>query len=341
MDNIATGTVPAVFGNCHEIGHFIGEETYEKTGNLESALAECTSACGYGCIHGAVGMAVANALGEEYNDDNIAHAPFSEIVALGARYCTQTGLCHGMGHILFLNSNNFSKSLNGCDSIASGAFAQACYEGVFMQSIGDLTSALIVGNSQPTQTPLSSSEYAKLCNSLAVSYRHACFLYLPDYLNKDFQKNGTTDVKEEFALAAHTCTNFTGVSRSECFEGLGRSTGPHSVFIVDSQPDAWALCSSLSTESDQQSCVLGRINIMSLFESYGHEADFCALTNGPTQTLCYDAVFQNYYQTHYNANASAVCDMAQDAQSCQTELNAYMQIYKTLPDYRYGLLGKI
>src|SRR4051812_44364738 len=41
MTEIATSSVPRQFGECHGIAHIIGEETYNKFGNVEKAAGEC------------------------------------------------------------------------------------------------------------------------------------------------------------------------------------------------------------------------------------------------------------------------------------------------------------
>ncbi|HUO50658.1 MAG TPA: hypothetical protein VMU25_03820 [Candidatus Paceibacterota bacterium] len=344
MTNISTGTLPAFFNGCHQVSHLVGEETYKKAGNLENALAQCTNACSFGCIHGAVGAAVADILGTEYPDEDIAHASLSEIEKIGSKYCVNKSICHAIGHILFINANDFTTSLNACDRVASGAFKDQCYQGVFMQGVGDIPDALILGDA-PSQKTTTTGDLAYPCDSVAEPYRHACFMYLPQYENLIFQQKGIDSISDKFTAAAHVCTMFAGTDRSQCFEGIGQDSNPPGTYtplgiFTASSTEVIARCDSLPTHADTQSCLLGRVSIMMQFDQTKDAADVCSTVATEDQSVCYNALFQFNGTMNAYVNPPSICANAFNTRLCLDKYQEYLQVRKTLPDYQFGLFGQ-
>src|SRR5262245_8939044 len=50
-------------GQCHTLGHIVGQETYKKTHNVEAAIAECGYGCTSSCMHGIIGQALIEEVG--------------------------------------------------------------------------------------------------------------------------------------------------------------------------------------------------------------------------------------------------------------------------------------
>src|SRR5262249_38891516 len=145
MLEASTSTVPAKFGSCHSVGHIIGDETYKKYRDVEGSMVRCGSTCSNACIHGVMGAAVTDILGTQYDED-IAHADLGEIKSIGGKYCYQTSLCHGIGHILYIATDDFTSALEGCDSVSEHQSREVCHQGVFMQGLGGVDQSLIVGD---------------------------------------------------------------------------------------------------------------------------------------------------------------------------------------------------
>lgn len=118
--------------NCHIIGHYIGGYAYKNSSSLEDTLSKCTNDCRSSCLHGALGEAVLSELGEVYAGDDIAHADSATLNQLGERYCSEsTVLCHGIGHVLLIATQDYDDALEICDTFSNRR--QSCYLGVFME----------------------------------------------------------------------------------------------------------------------------------------------------------------------------------------------------------------
>ena len=132
-----SGTLELIQNNCHAIAHTVGAITFERSPNIESALAKCSNSCGAGCIHGTIGAAVLKDLGEPYSSENIEHASLATIETMGEKYCDHGNpMCHGVGHILYISTESYTGALLSCEKISTGERRESCYNGVFMQGIG-------------------------------------------------------------------------------------------------------------------------------------------------------------------------------------------------------------
>jgi hypothetical protein len=343
MTGISSRRLPPVFQGCHSVGHLIGAQTFKKSNDLEQTLSECSDDCSSACIHGALGAAVEKDLGEKYPDEDIAHASLEEIKNIGTKYCTNSGLCHGMGHILLINTNDLVKAAQGCNAISSGFMSEMCEQGVFMQGVGTFRSALIL--SDDTLAPAKNTsvvDYAFPCNSVPSQFRHACFQYLPAYANLVFEKEGVTDPNVKAERFAQTCTTFQDHDRTWCFEALGKETIFDRIFTT-SIDEMLTRCSRLEKEDDRKSCVIGRIYTFTQFDIGDEALQYCGAVDAALQTICSNALFQ--FETAKSLTQSldpkVFCLQSGTPALCEEAFKKYSAVSATLPNYRFGLFGEV
>ena len=331
---VATTTADVVRNNCHAIGHIIGEETYKKVGSVESALSECASTCQSACTHGALGAGVLATLGEDYPDEDIAHASDTDIARIGSQYCSQsTPLCHGIGHILYILNGDDPKALDICASISTGFAREACHQGIFMERAGENES--LSPFSATSSYAVHDDDYTFPCLSVAEKFRHACFQFLPRYQSALFAKDGITLPTVKLERSSDACRTLPSKDRSYCFEGIGINAD---VFVSDStnQRVIWNVCDQLVESQDRDSCTIGILPRETFLGGFG--LDYCASIRDPNQqTICYNAAF-TWMNKSYYYKAAQMC--TQNDTSCIQHLAIYSAASTTLPDYRFGLFGE-
>lgn len=238
-----------ITSSCHVIGHVLGQELVLKTNSLETALVECPQDCNGGCVHGAIGAEVRRVYGEAYPEEDIAHASLETIASIGAPYCQNSrGLCHGIGHVLFLAGRDFDESLVSCIKIATGELQEACFRGVFMEGFGGVLS---LDFNEPSVT-VTQENYVEPCMEYDPQFAHSCFRYLPAL-------HARSKTRDMFVLqlGMHGCATLTDKVREYCFEGLGYYGG--TVTEGERKKTIEDLCLGLSYVKDQRACINGRV----------------------------------------------------------------------------------
>ena len=118
---------------CHALVHYIGQDMYAESGDLQDTLARCSSviACGEGCLHGAVEGYLTTA-GSDFADIDLA----ALCVRSQAKNEMDYRACvHGIGHALMLvTDGDIPGSLAACDAI-DVAVRDQCLSGVFMENV--------------------------------------------------------------------------------------------------------------------------------------------------------------------------------------------------------------
>ena len=313
---------PAVQNNCHAIGHIVGSETYKKYGDITQALAHCVSNCRSACTHGVIGAAVQQQLGEEYPDDDIAHASTAELKALGTRYCAiNQSACHGMGHVAYIAAKTDLDALHICDAIASsGKLREACYEGVFMERAGNFYNVLSPENGEKSPE-IRSGDYAYPCQSLPSKYQYGCFLFLPYYQVPLFSADGLAGSSVRLQKSISVCQSLSPVDRSSCITGIGATSflyGTVGVKVSELGP----FCESFISVEDKDSCIRGA----SLQYLYFDEAEGFAYCENMSQEQqkkeCYDLAFELREDTHNFRNDRA--RMCGKSASCLIRYDQYV-----------------
>jgi hypothetical protein len=340
MQYISAPTSPKIIStNCHAIAHVIGEQTFKSAGSIEAAEQRCTLDCQIGCVHGVMEAAVTQELGGTStpvgNTDDIVHADFSKLEQIGSKYCNVLSNCHGMGHLLYIATDNYSKALSGCSTISPNTSAsETCYQGVFMEGGGGGDSLGFI--TRPTVG--SSTDYAYPCDSIGSEYLHACYRYLPRYQEALFDKNKIIDISVRRAIMLQTCAKESTVARGYCYEGLA-FFAPHVMLMTETEIRLW--CDNLTTTTDRESCNLGHENQF-LWEnsSPGLIAAFnyCgAMSRADDANTCYNVSFQYVISNVTRDQVQAICNSADDPMQCSKNLELYFDIKKKLPHYQNGL----
>lgn len=313
---------------CHVIAHMIGRETFAKTHSVDGAIAQCTSACNDGCMHGVLGGAVLFALGNEADPDLIEKADEATLVQLGNTYCaeSETGLCHGIGHIFYERYGDLTKALHSCDRMDTKR--ERCYQGVFMEGSG-APESLLFNNTQKTHP---SEDYTQPCSGIAVPYQHACYMFLPHYQRRLFEMRGITKNSDRFAVMKNECETLKESARMDCFEGYGYTTLR--------KEEVQTHCNELLQASDRDACTLGYAHSLSVFEHLPNVTNYCAgITEESRKTLCYQVAFQLVALTRTPTDALLLkeCGAGANPYECTEQLHRYQEIKATLPDYIDGL----
>lgn len=332
MSYIVASTAPyAIISNCHDVAHVIGQETFIKSGNMEVALNQCSGKCNYGCTHGVIAAGVAKSFGAKYLDEDIAHANLAMIEQLGAKYCfPHSLLCHPIGHVLYIKTQDIESALQSCEKIAEGTSIEPCYGGVFMEAAGG-TDVFI---KSATPSDRKDNDYAYPCNAVSPQYRHACFQYLPNFQKQLFAKNEVS-LDAQFGIMRDVCQSFPDTKyRSDCFFGIG-------YLFIRPIPDTTkpnlrdpALCDTLSG-IDQDSCIVGVAFMGALSERRQYALNYCNARSDKRQVvLCYNVMFQT--MKDYNVideTILAECDSSNSPDACRKQHAAYLRIAETLPQY--------
>jgi hypothetical protein len=338
MNYVVASTSPnAVITYCHDAAHIIGEEAFIETGSVESAIRQCSRQCNLGCIHGVIAAAVAKDMGQKYLNEDIAHADPATIKKLAAKYCV-SGLCHAIGHLLYIGLQNYGAALDSCHTIDVSNTSESCYQGVFMEAVGG--SEAFVKSTTTSQRK--KDDYAYPCDSVAAPYQHACFVYLMDFQRQLFTKNNVAD-DAQFNIVRDACESFTSKkTRSDCFVGIGYNfirsvTGKG----YSNSPHSPLKCDALSG-TDQDSCIVGFALQNALFDRYISAINYCSdRTDEKRISLCYDVVFQTMKNAAFTDGAVyARCDSSEAPAVCRKEYATYVSIAQSLPQYYVqGLFG--
>jgi hypothetical protein len=292
MDYVSASTTPTdILYICHPIGHIVGGAVYRKYGSIEAALAQCNSACRSACTHGVIGAGVTTEMGEIYPDDDVAHASEAQLRAIGQRYCEQSSqTCHAIGHVAYIATGEIEKALGLCDTVASGANLQPCYEGVFMERAGTFSSVLSPKDAM-TKPPIHIGDYAFPCDEVADTYKHACYLFTPYYQQPLFAADGIMTPAAKHVKEVAFCGSLPAPDRAFCFEGMGTVSFLFGTNIKD-LADMESFCDKLSILADRNSCTKGMLVQYIYFNLQNDGLAYCeGIDEESRRMLCYNTTF--------------------------------------------------
>jgi hypothetical protein len=197
---------PALRQSCHPVVHALGREIFRVKGNIHDAFQACDQTCHSGCYHGAV-----ERFSRGDHTDITRHMSQGELTSKASAGCDAKAplriyfqCLHGLGHaLMYFTQNSLDKSLPGCDSLPDNWSREACYGGVFMET---------VFSSNPEKRNISATDYHYPCNDVALKNRDACYLM-------------QTWRMQEMGLAAERlfdeCVN-AGPFEQQCAQSVGR-----------------------------------------------------------------------------------------------------------------------
>jgi len=311
--------------NCHLIAHSLGQENYKKARSMEKALSQCTQACNFGCIHGTIGEGVLEKLGGDAATDDIAHANEETILQVGEKYCKEGAMCHAMGHILFTVKGSYDGALGVCRKIAEPKYAEVCFEGVFMESLG-AESSLVFRPSSDT----SSYDYTAPCAQVEDAYKHACMLYLPNFQEKVFEKQKIVEYSEKGIISSNTCLLFSPKHQRYCFKGLGHYAAQQ---VVDNPLLSQVLYKRVPNDS-QAAYLLGQIGGLIEAGHYAGAFNYCTSEHiAGKKEFCFDVAFQNSTAFLSPHEIRANCALSKKPQQCLDQFSRYKEVQHQLPAY--------
>ena len=324
---VAESTPAPIRDRCHAIGHIIGQENFKKAGALEIALSACSNACRAACLHGTLGAGVLAELGEEYPDEDIAHADIATIEEIGSKYCASSaGLCHGIGHILYLVKGEDPQGIATCARVSSGYAREACYQGVYMERAGEMTGWTDALSPFQSATGTVTASTFFPCESAPMRYSHACFHFASAYA-------ATDDSAQRKDTAREQCTALSGERRAFCFEGYGLQSFSYGTRLDDA-PALHALCDELPLFEDRTSCTIGIIPLFPFLKD--DPLPYCSgIEEKNRRAICYYNVFQFVGQL-FEESLLARCG---ENPVCAENYRTFREIKSDLPDYRFGLFG--
>jgi len=289
----ALSAMPLSGDQCHFIGHLVGQETYQKDGTTEAALAECSRTCGLACIHGVIGEAFTEETALDETAVDPAHLTADQLVEIGTRLCTSSSTCHGVGHALVIGATSTADAVTAalplCARIASGKFAADCYSGVFMEYSDELASRSVFATTTAAYPSLASLR--TFCDRSDIKQAQACFLYLPAMLEYTLGAQGADDSRA--AVSSTTLSICNGeanpLTRTACIAGFGASYFEHLTTDRTTVVDA---CEQFPTAGDREACAFGAIGMAAPYKESGPMLSFCsALSGSSVQKACYEESF--------------------------------------------------
>lgn len=292
---------------CHYIGHIVGQELYLQYHSIEDAMNVCDLTCDSACAHGIIGQAFAEQLGYTGIPDvslDLQHLNPEQIRLVGAKLCTSSDACHGVGHTLFAYYQKFAPAFAVCKEVSTGVHLPACASGVTMEYADDLSSKNFLTTTE-TVAP-SPDSLPTLCDLPQLWQTRACYRYFPRMyaaaLRKDFNSPQTL-----LEVASICKTQSTNEYRDACFAGLGSY---QAFTIVDDPVGAANSCQQFENVRNQAACVLGAITPRTE-DRKTQFVSFCeTMHNDAVRALCYQDFFHALSQRDGSPmqGAAALCD---------------------------------
>lgn len=302
---------------CHAVGHIIGQQLFDRTGNIEWALSECSDGCRRACKHGAVGKALASASGVATSEE-LMHPNIDLIRSEGRRLCTDTHACHGIGHVLFWLVDGLQSALEMCDSIASPRSQKACWRGVFMENADPFSE---IG--APAKNDRDPDDLLSPCRTVPPQYQSVCFLSLSQNQLRTFDERGITDLEEKRRARFKACDELESSNlREACFEGYGSSLFPKIADASVNAERALATCGELSGERERAACAHGYARVLSFHVPLAEAVVFCAsIGERLAKSACYESEFDHStFVGDDDARIKSACLEAHD-ETCQKTLD--------------------
>jgi hypothetical protein len=308
-------------GECHTMGHVVGQEVYAKYHSVEPALAECSNACFSACVHGVVGEAFVEEAGLPKNVDP-EHLSRQEILAVGSKLCTSQSACHGVGHALFLATAAIAPSLSDCSQITSGASAEFCFSGVFME-YGDELSSQSAWKDSPAVAYPPASALASFCDQSSPDERLACFEYFPSVAFETLLHTGSaTSTSDARRQLKRICESFPDTqARGACILGYGMY---FSGLVLTDQTTALKVCEGFSALADKNACVLGMVYRADQYNKTDTVLSYCAAVSSALRLSCYTDVFAVLFQSDGSVSEARKLCPAGDA-LCPQGADRYKQ----------------
>ena len=305
---------------CHYMGHVVGQESYNKLGDVEAAIEQCGRDCDSACIHGVIGEAFAEELGlgssEEAQDIDLAHLDPEQMKVIGSRLCVSPTACHGVGHALFQIYGRFEPALEMCREVTSDGWKpNFCYQGAFMEYADILSSRNarpIDGIGYPTL-----NELVQLCDLPTMTEVRACFRYFPRMVVQTLKHEGVS-LEDGKRRLLEICLAYLPEKRHACIAGFGVYSAYN---ILTDTAEAVRICHQFDSVADQAACSLG-ITSVATEERQGRIMAYCmAIPDTVLQEYCFHDVF--YYLNRLRVPRAASRRLCNGLPACEAQADRY------------------
>jgi hypothetical protein len=261
----------------HHVAHHIGHETVMDFGATADALALCPDSYNYGCMHGffqhALGMGALTSDAAARICDDLQGPDYPQK--------TWQSCYHGFGHGVMMYANyDLTKALDVCDTLASRAAQEACWQGVFMENVD----AALEGDAR--KVSFSQEDPLAPCDQLDARYQFECYFNQSGWLMRVYHNN--------VGQASQACLKAAAESIKPCMETIGLLTtslawqarllgedklsGP---FLQN----AWTLCRKFP-EAHVDECVLGAADNLMNTATAEQARQFCDTVDAQYRDSC-------------------------------------------------------
>lgn len=199
---------PGVRQREHHYSVEVGRLSYARTHDAAESFQQCGAALDTGCYHGVMDafMVTTRQVAPEAvarlcdGDPITAAAPVLRIQCV-----------HGVGHgLASVFGNRVASALAACDGFGADQDRNACYSGVFQQSIEQTDER---SDADPFAPDLTLPDPFAACDALAERYQRVCYIQQPTVI---LASNGE-DVPAAFA----TCDQAPAAFVVPCYQGVG------------------------------------------------------------------------------------------------------------------------
>ena len=279
---------------CHYVGHVVGQQMYVRMHDVEAALNECNRLCDSSCIHGIIGEAFAEQLGfgdpSESQNVDLGHIDMSELKKIGAKLCSSSETCHGIGHTIFQVTKEMESSMAFCRNIAPSRSLVPCYNGASME-YADILSARNMRAVSGVKIPTAASLHS-FCILGSLSEDRACFRYFQRFVMATLEPLGYSK-KDAITETRKICLAYPpGDFRIACLSGIGSY---YSYYILTDQSSAQQICDQFPKAPDKAACVLGEV-FVAVADRKSKLSTYCgSLANGTLKGMCYQYLFHFLY----------------------------------------------
>lgn len=263
---------------CHELTHYIGQESYRKFRSIKEAFSEGTYECYGAYYHGVI-----EGFFSEFRR-KVPNAEYDSLAPILIDTCEQargetpvlyTECLHGIGHgLMFISDMDVPRALSVCDTLTLKSERQSCYGGVFMENS---TSTTQDGH---VSVWVRSDDPSYPCTVLDAPYKASCYQYQGTYVAvQTVGEAGSWDAVITF------CNRIPEEFRQDCFFTIGTNQPSGTEDLTR----MYAVCSQASDESLRQACVRGVV--ASLTGWYqgdpARSVRLCSAVSSEDSAICY------------------------------------------------------
>ncbi|HEY0221166.1 MAG TPA: hypothetical protein VGC58_03015 [Candidatus Paceibacterota bacterium] len=269
----------AALSECHELMHYIGRDSYEKTQSVKDLYGRGSSVCHSGFYHGVIeGYFEKEKISLVEIDERKISEKIKTVCGIQQDYSVPRfyGEClHGIGHaMMYITDSNLPKSINLCDALPKVEEREICYGGAFMEN------SFGINSKDHKSKYLKDEDLLYPCNSLDSKYQKSCYTYQTFY----FAEITNWELKETLKKCYIVPENF----RENCFTTVGSLE----IQKRNTNSQNYEVCDLISEREFREKCVQGVIDGMGgrYVNSPEKMLKFCHDTSIGDKNICYETI---------------------------------------------------